>query len=226
MASAPTATPDTSESSSSLFYDRLLDYLLVGLLAVQGIVAAWFGVTVADSVDRSVAEELAADFLSGPEASSFPLTEPELADAVYTLFTWVSGALVVAGVLTVAVAVLFFRYRNDVRDRLADGRRPPRWHAPLFGGLLATALVFVPFVQVVGGAVAGSVSDRSATVDGALAGLVFGAPFYVVWGAVLATALIAGVPVFAGLAVLVMAVYLAIDVVLSAVGGLVGGLLS
>lgn len=226
MASGPTANPDASDSSSSLFYDRLLDYLVVGLLALQGVVAAWFGLTFAGRVDQSFADEVATEFLSGPDASSFPLTEPELADALYTFFTWVSGAAVVAGALTVVVAVLFFRYRNDVRDRLADGGRPPRWHAPLLGGLLATALVFVPFVQVVGGVVAGYVSDRSATVDGALAGLVFGAPFYVIWAAVVGTALFAGVPLFAGLAALVMVVYLAFDVALSAVGGLVGGLLS
>jgi len=232
MTPAPTATPDdtdpspSSPSSSSLFYDAWLDYILLAVLALEGVLAAWIGVVVADRVDQSVADDLAAEFLSGPDASSFPLTEPELADAIYTLLTWVSGALVAGGVLTVVVAVLFYRYRGDVRDRVAAGRRPPRWHAPLLGGLLATALAFVPFVQVLGGLVAGRVSDRSATVDGALAGVVFGAPAYVVWGAVLVTVVLAEVWSFAALAVLAMAVYLAFDVVLGAVGGLLGGLLS
>lgn len=231
MASAPTANPDTADSSppsSSLFYDTWLDYLLVALLAVEGVVGAWLGVLLAGRVDRPLADELAAEFLADPEApASFPLSEPELADAIYTLLTWVSGALVGAGVLTVLVAVLFYRYRGDVRDRLADGRRPPRWHAPLLGGLLATALVFVPPApQALGGAVAGYVSDRSATVDGALAGLVFGAPAYLLWVAVLVAAVVAGVPALAGLAAVGMVFYLVIDVVLSAVGGLVGGLLS
>lgn len=231
MPSARTAAPDTadsSSSSSSVLYDTWLDYIVVALLVLEGVVAGWLGVVFAGRIDRTFTEELAAEFFSDPDATStFPLSEPEFADAAYTLLTWVSGALVAAGVLTVLVAVLFYRYRGGVRDRLADGRRPPRWHAPLLGGLLATALVFVPPApQALGGAVAGYVSDRSAIVDGALAGLVFGAPAYLLWVAALAAAIAAGVPVFAGLAVVVMALYVAFDVALAAVGGLVGGLLS
>jgi hypothetical protein len=230
MTSAPTANSDPGDSpssSSSLFYDAWLDYIVVALLAVEGVVAGWLGVLLVGRVDRQLADELAAEFLADPEAASFPLTEPELADALYTLLTWVGGALVGAGVLTVLVGVLFYRYRGDVRDRLADGRRPPRWHAPLLGGLLATALIFVPPApQALGGAVAGYVSDRSAIVDGALAGLVFGAPAYLLWVAVLAAAVVGGVPALAGIAAVAMVLYLVFDVALSAIGGLVGGLLS
>jgi hypothetical protein len=230
MTSAPTANSDPGDSpssSSSLFYDAWLDYIVVALLAVEGVVAGWLGVLLVGRVDRQLADELAAEFLADPEAASFPLSEPELADALYTLLTWVGGALVGAGVLTVLVGVLFYRYRGDVRDRLADGRRPPRWHAPLLGGLLATALIFVPPApQALGGAVAGYVSDRSAIVDGALAGLVFGAPAYLLWVAVLAAAVVGGVPALAGIAAVAMVLYLVFDVALSAIGGLVGGLLS
>lgn len=230
MASVPTADPDTADPprSSSTFYETWLDYLVVALLTIEGIIGAGLGVIFVDNIDRQLAEDFAAEFLSDPEATdAFPLTEPELADVIYTLLTWVSGAIVAAGVITVLAAILFYRYRGDVRDRLADGRRPPRWHAPLLGGLLATALAFIPPApQVFGGAVAGYVSDRSATVDGALAGLVFAAPAYLLWIAAIAAVVAAGSPTVAGIAVIAMLFYLVLDVVLSAVGGLVGGLLS
>lgn len=223
-ADPPEAAPGADRSS--LFYDTWLDWLVAGLLAVEGLVAAWLGVSVVGDVDRAFAEAVAAEFFASPEASSFPLTEAELADAVYTLATWAGWGVVLAGLATIAAGVLFYRYRQDVRDRLDAGGAAPRWHAPLLGGLLATALAFVPFVQVLGGAVAGSLSDRSATLDGALAGLVFGAPAYVVWVAVVAGALASGVGGFGVLVLVAVLVYLAVDVLLAAVGGLVGGVLS
>lgn len=223
-----TATADapderTGPDSSSLFYDTWMDWLIVGLLGVGGVVAAWLGVTISNAVDRAFAEDLAAEFLTGPDASSFPLTEPELADAIYAVATWAGGGLVVAGLLTLAVCAWFRRYRNAVRDRLAEGRHPPRWHAPLLGGLLGTVLLLVPFPQVVGGGVAGYLSDRSATLDGALAGVVFGAPGYVVWLAAVAGTLAAGLGFVAAFLLLVLLVELVVDVFLAAVGGLVAG---
>lgn len=225
------ATADPPEESagsdaSSLFYDTWLDWLVAGLLALEGLVVAWLGVAVVGDLDRAFAEEAAAEFFADPEASSLPLTEPELADAIYTIATWAGWGLVLAGVATVAAGVLFYRYRGRVRDHLAAGRQAPRWHAPLLGGLLATALVFVPFVQVLGGAVAGSLSDRSATVDGALAGVVFGAPAYVLWLAALAGTLVAGFGSVAVVVLVALLFYLLIDVVLAAIGGLAAGLLS
>lgn len=211
---------------SSLFYDTWLDWLIAVLLAVEGLVAARLGVSVVGDVDRAFAEEFAAEFFASPDAASVPLTQPELADAVLTVATWAGWGLVLTGLLTVAAGGLFYRYRAGVRDQLAAGRPAPRWHAPLLGGLLATALAFVPFVQVLGGAVAGSLSDRSATVDGALAGVVFGAPAYVLWAAAFAGTLAAGLGVVAVAILLAMVVYLLLDVLLAAVGGLVGGLLS
>jgi hypothetical protein len=211
---------------SSLFYDTWIDWLVAGLLALEGLVVAWFGVTVAGDVDRAFAEEVAAEFLSGPDAASFPLTEPEFADAVYAVATWAGWGLAVAGVLTVAAGIWFRRYRVDVRDQLAAGRPAPRWHAPLLGGLLGTALVFVPLVQVLAGVVAGALSDRSATLDGALSGVVFGAPAYAVWAAVVVGVLVAGLPSVALALVFLFLIYFVVDVVLGAVGGLVGGLLS
>ncbi len=227
MAATADAPDDRAGPESlSLFYDTWLDWLIVALLAIGGVLAAWLGVTLVNDFDRALAEEFAAEFLTGPDAAEFPLTEPELADAVYTVATWSAGGLVVAGLLTVAAGIWFRRYRNGVRDRLAEGRQAPRWHAPLLGGLLATALVFVPFVQVLGGGAAGSLSDRSATLDGALAGVVFGAPGYVVWLAAVAGTLAAGYGSVAVLVLLAMLVYLVVDVVLAAVGGLVAGLLA
>jgi len=229
MAATADAPDDTgSVDDSSVFYDTWLDYLVVALLALEGLVGAWLGWVVANGSDRAFADEVAAEFFSDPEASTaeFPLTEAELADAVQTIGTWVGWGLVLAGLATVAAAVLFYRYRGDVRDRLAAGRSAPRWHAPLLGGLLATALAFVPFVQVLAGGVAGYLSDRSAVVDGALAGVVFGAPAYLVWVAALAGAAAAGLGSVGVLVVIALVVYLAVDVLLAAVGGLAAGLLS
>jgi len=218
-APADSAGPD----SSSLFYDTWLDWLIIGLLGIGSVVAAWLGVTVSTAVDRAFAEDVAAEFLAGPDATEFPLTEPELADAIYAVATWAGGGLVVAGVLTLAVCVWFRRYRNRVRDRLAEGRRPPRWHAPLLGGLLATALALVPFPQAVGGGAAGYLSDGSSTLDGAVAGVVFGAPGYVVWLAAVAGTLAAGFGFVAAFLVLVLLVELVVNVLFAAIGGLVAG---
>jgi len=223
-ADPPEDTPNPDRSS--LFYDTWLDYLVAGLLALEGLVAAWLGVSVVGDLDRAFAEEVAAEFLSGPDAAEFPLTEAELADAVYTVATWAGWSLVLAGIATVAVGALFYRYRGGVRDRLDDGRQAPRWHAPLLGGLLGTALAFVPFVQVLAGGVAGALSDRSATLDGALAGLVFGATAYVVWAAVAVGVLLSGLPSVALALAVLFAVYLVVDVALAAIGGLAVGLLS
>ncbi|WP_336035798.1 DUF5518 domain-containing protein [Halobacterium yunchengense] len=217
---APTESP--ADAPSSLFYDRLLDYLLVALLVVEGLVVAALGATVATADVRSFAERVAADAAASGE---LPLgySEQALADAIRTLVAWGGGGLAAAGVLLVAAAAWFYRYRGRVRDRLADGRRPPRWHAVLLGAALATALAFVPFVQVAGGAVAGHLTDRGALVDGALAGVLFGAPAYVVWGAVAAGAVAAGAPALVGFVAFGVLVYVAVDAVLAAVGGLIGG---
>lgn len=218
---APTESPP--DASSSLFYDRLLDYLLVVLLAVEGVVVAALGVVVATADTRSLAEELAADTAA---SGDLPLgySEQTLADAIQTLVAWAGGGLAATGVLTVAAAAWFFRYRGRVRDRLADGGRPPRWHAALLGAALATALAFVPFVQVGGGAVAGYLTDHSSLVDGVLVGVLSGAPVYALWGSFAVGAVVAGPPVLVAVVAVVVLLHVAVDVVLAAIGGLVGGL--
>lgn len=221
----PTDAPaDAGDAADSLFYDRVLDYAVLALLGLGGLLGAWGGVTVL-GVDRSFAEEVAADFAASPEYS-LSLTEAELADAVATLLTWAGGGLLAAGVATIALAAWFFRYRDRVRDRLDGGDRPPRFHAPLLGGLLATALAFVPFAQVLAGGVAGWLSADGAVRDAALAGVLFAAPAYVLWVALVAGAVAAGVPSLAALFVGVAAVNVVVDVVLALVGGVVAALAS
>jgi hypothetical protein len=223
MPSPTDASPDTN--ASSLFYDNLLDYLVVALLAVEGIVVGWLGVTALTEVDRSLADEIARDVATNSERP-LGLSEQALADTIYSLVVWGSGGLVAVGVVLVVGGLWFYRYRDGVRERVADGRRPPRWHAPLLGGVLATALAFVPFAQVGGGGVAGYLSDRSSTVDGALAGVVFGAPAYVLWGALAVGALAAGTPTLAVFVVFAVLVSVAVDIVLAAISGLLAGLLA
>lgn len=224
---ATTDATDTpaSADASSLFYDTWLDWIVLGLLALEGLVAAWLGVTLATGVDRAFAEEVAADVVAEADPS-LGVSEQAIADAVQTVVAWVGGGLVLTGLLMVAAGIWFRRYRVGVRDRVADGRPAPRWHPPLLGGLLATALVFVPFVQLLAGGVAGYLSDRSGVLDGALAGVVFGAPAYAVWVAAIAAVVVSGFPSIAVLFLLAALAHLVVDVVLTAIGGLVGGLLS
>lgn len=221
---SPTDTSHDTDASS-LLYDKLLDYLLVALLVVEGIVVGWLGVTALTEIDRSFADEIARDVVANSERP-LGLSEQALADAIYSLAVWGSGGLVAVGVVLIVGGLWFYRYRSGVRERVADGRRPPRWHAPLLGGVLATALAFVPFAQVGGGGVAGYLSDRSSTVDGALAGVVFGAPAYVLWGALAVGALVTGTPTLAVFVVFAVLVYVAVDVVFAAIGGLLAGLLT
>ncbi|MFB6268800.1 MAG: DUF5518 domain-containing protein [Halobacterium sp.] len=217
--------PPSAPGASSLFYDRLLDYIVVALLAVEGLVAAWLGVSMSSSIDRAFADDVAAEFAASGDLPP-GVTEAELADAVLDLGAWAAGGLAATGVALLAVAVLFYRYRGRVVDRVEAGERAPRWHAPLLGGILATALLFVPFVQVLGGGVAGYLSDRSSVVDGALAGVVFGAPGFVLWGALVVGALRSGLPSLSVLFGGALILYVVVDVVLATIGGLVGGLVA
>jgi len=222
---AATTDAPAGADASSLFYDTWLDWIILALFAVEGLVAALLGVNLATGVDREFAENVAVEVVAEADPS-IGVSEQVIADAVQTVAVWAGGGFVVAGLLTVAIGVWFRRYRVGVRDRVVDGQQAPRWHAPLLGGLLATALLFVPFVQLLGGGVAGYLSDRSGILDGALAGVVFGAPGYVGWVAVLASVILSGIPSATVLFLFAALVYLVADVVLAAVGGLVGGLLS
>ncbi|MCG1004516.1 MULTISPECIES: DUF5518 domain-containing protein [Halobacterium] len=219
-----TPSESTSDPESSVFYDQLLDYLLVALLAVEGLVIAWLGVIVA-TIDRTFAEEFAAEAVANGD-QPFGLSEPALVDAVHGIATWAGGGLVATGVLLVVAGAWFYRYRGRVRQRVAADLRPPRWHATLLGAVLATALAFVPFAQAGGGAVAGYLTDRSSLLAGALVGVLFGAPAYVFWGAVAVGAVVAGVPTVAVLVLVVALVTVVADVVVAAIGGLLGGFLA
>jgi hypothetical protein len=209
----------------SFLYDSLLDWIVLGLLALEGLALAAVGATLVPAADRGLAREVAADVVAETE-DPLPFTEAALADTIHTMVLWAGVALVVAGLLSIAAGVWFRRYRGGVRDRLDAGDSAPRWHAPALGGLLATALAFVPVVQLLGGAAAGAVSEGSATLDGALAGLLFGAPAFALWAALIAAPLAAGTPLVAVLAAVIFAFYVVFDVVLGALGGLAAGLLT
>ncbi|QRY22538.1 MULTISPECIES: DUF5518 domain-containing protein [unclassified Halobacterium] len=218
------ATPNTPRESS-LLYDTKLDYVIAALLVVQGLIIALIGLLLVN-LDRSAfATELAAELTADPEFT-FSISQPALAAAIETLLTWTAIGFLVAGVGTVLIAASFFRYRGRVRDLIAVGDSPPRWHAPLLGGLVATAISFIPFSQLVGGAVAGTASTRSPTLDGALAGAVFGAPSYVIWAAIAAGTFAAGTPFLIIVVLISLLLTVAINVVLSAVGGFAARLLS
>lgn len=209
----------------SVLYDSLLDWIVLGLLALQGLGLVAAGGILVTTVTRDTARDIAADVASDPE---FPasISTAELADALYTMTTWAGSGLAVGGLLMVVTGGWLYRYRGRVRDRLEAGDTAPRWHAALFGALFATALPFVPFVQVAGGAVAGALSTNSPTADGAISGALFGAPLFVTVAAVVAGAFAAGTPILGVLALVVVALSVAFDAVLGAVGGLAAGLLS
>ncbi|MXR22447.1 hypothetical protein [Halobacterium bonnevillei] len=98
MPSATDASHDTT--ASSLFYDKLLDYLLVALLVV-----GWIGVTALTEIDRSFADEIARDVVTNSE-TPLGLSEQALAAGTPKLAVFVVFAVLVYVAVDVVFAAL------------------------------------------------------------------------------------------------------------------------
>lgn len=213
-----TSAPD----ESSLFFDSLLDWLVAGLFVLEGLAAIAVGATLTQSVDRQFVRELVADMEQPP---SF-VSEAVLVDTIHNLLVWSGVGAVVLGVLFVVAGVAFHRYRTRVRAAHEAGAPASTRHAVVLGGSLAiVGQAFVPFVQVGGGAVSGYLrAGENATVAGALAGLLAGAPAVVLAAFPAAGAALAGAPLVGALLVVAALVGAVVSVVMGAVGGLVAGI--
>lgn len=212
------STPD----ESSLFFDSLLDWLVAGLFVLEGLVAIAIGVTVAQSVDHEFARDLVVDLEQPPTFVS----EPVFVDTVHNVLFWGGVGAAVLGALFVVAGVAFRRYRTRVRASHEAGQPASTWHAVVLGGSLAiVGQAFLPFVQLGGGAVAGYLrAGENATVTGALAGLVAGAPSVVLAVFPAAGAALAGAPFVGTLLVVAALVGTVVSVVMGVVGGFVAGI--
>lgn len=214
---------DVSPTDYSTLLDSALDWLAGGLLVFEGLVVVFGGFTLASSVDREVARSIVADLETGSTVAS----DAVLVDAVYNIALWGGVGFGVMGLLFVAGALAFRRYRNGVRERYAPGEDLSRRDAALNGGVLAIAGSVVPFAVVGGGGIAGYLrGGRGGTLAGFLAGLVVGAPMLVVGGPAAAGALAAGAPTLAAFIAVATLVIACLYAPFAAVGGFFGGLLA
>lgn len=222
MPSTATAD-DVSPTDYSTLLDSALDWLVAGLLALEGLGAIGAGFAMTSSVDRELARETVADMAT----ESTVVSDAVLVDAIHNIAFWAGVGIGVTGAVLVAVAVAFRRYRRGVRNRYAPGEDLSRRDAALNGGVIAVAGSFVPFATIGGGGIAGYLrGGPGGTLAGLLAGVVTGAPMLFVGVFAAAGALAAGTPTLAGLIVVAALIIVGVFAAFAAVGGLLGGLLA
>lgn len=210
----------THETDNSLFYDGLLDWLVAGLFALEGLVAVAAGYAVATGADRELAREVVADM----QTQSNQVSDAVLVDTIYNMVLWGGVGIAVVGVLFLVAGAAFRHYRRRTRD--AGGDLGSTRHAVAVGGSLAIVGSFVPFAWIAGGAIAGHLrAGENATIAGVLAGLVAAAPVLVIAVFPAVGAAAAGAPALGGFLVVVALIVAAIYAATSALGGFVAGLI-
>ena len=219
------APPDQirADSETAIAFDRLIDWGIGVLLGVVGLLGSLGGAALYYAVDHA---DIATAIRNG-EFRSDILTEAEAIDALFALSQWSGIGLVVAGGLTMLIGITVVVAHGRARKA---GRGTPRWILGVVGAVVGIVLGFIPFSPALGGAAAGYLDparNASGAGSGTLAGVFASLPLVIVAG-------FAGVGLFLGLpgevavtVAVVLAVALLVSlaylVVLSAIGGYLGG---
>lgn len=217
------ATGGPADAESAVAFERGIDWVVGGLLAVVGVLTAIGGYLLTTVVDRPTV----AEAIRTGEFRSDVLTEAEAIDVFVALGQWGGIGLVAVGALFVIVGVAVVVVHGRARER-GDGT--PRWILGVVGAMVGTLLGFVPLSPALGGAAAGYLDpDESASGlgSGALAGLLATLPL-LVWAGFASVGLLTVLDgELVGLAAIVGAVFVLFSVAylvgLSALGGYVGG---
>lgn len=156
-----------------------VDWLVGAAIALVGLLLAVVGGVLTASLDRATITDLVRE---GTVEGS--LTEAELIDiAVPTVF-WTGLGLLVGGLVLLVGAAAYVYYQRQFRQAAGTDRRVGNFWTNAVAGAVATLVFsFVPFSQVLGGAVAGYLehgeSGKSIQV-GAVSGAVGVAPALVI----------------------------------------------
>jgi len=214
---------DASESDGTVVFDRVVDWAVGALLGLVGVLGVLGGAVLYYGITRPGV----AHAIRSGEFHSDVLTEAEAIDMFVAFGRWTGLGLVVTGLLIASLGVAVVVVHGRARRA---GRPTPVWIVGLVGASVATVLGFVPFAPVLGGAVSGYLNPNRTAHGfgiGAIAG-VFGSLPLLVVGAFTSFGLLVSGPgeVAAGVAVLFVVtvlISLVYFVVLSALGGYLGG---
>lgn len=157
----------------------IVEWLIAALLAIGGLAMALGGSAVLwASGDEVIAEAIREGMADGTVQSDV-LTAAELTTIATNTAFWLGVGLVVTGLATVAVAVVYVLGRRRTRRAAGDGsEREVLFAHALLGAVATGVLQFVPVSPILGGAVAGYLhrdrangSTRAGAVSGLLASL-------------------------------------------------------
>lgn len=159
---------------------EIVEWLVAAVLAIGGLAMALGGSAVLWASSENLIAEAMREGAAQGTVQSDVLTPAQLTTIATDVAFWVGVGLVLTGLATVAVAVLYVVGRR--RTRRSDGPGSEREvlfaHAVL--GAVATGLLsFVPVSPILGGGVAGYVHrDRASgpTKTGAVSGLLAALP--------------------------------------------------
>lgn len=208
---------------------RLVDWLTAAFLILGGLLFAAMGAAFYSLADR----DWIATWVAEGRLTSTDLTDAELIETTQALLTWGGIGMAVTGLMLAVGGVGFLVYRSRVRRATTDTAAPDSITLAIVGAVVTIVTSFVPLSPVLGGTVAGYLSESDTSGGariGAYAGLVAAIPFtllglFVLTGLAVAAAELglAGLSVVGTLAmvfaILVSVVYL---VGLSALGGYLG----
>jgi hypothetical protein len=153
-----------------------VDWLIGVGIALFGLVLAGVGAVLTTVVDRAMITDVVTDF--GTQ-STF-LTQAETVDVAVPTVTWTGIGLLVSGLVLLVGATAYVHYqRKRTQAAETSGRVGNFKTNAVAGAVAALVLSFIPFSQVLGGAVAGylehGVSGKCTRV-GAVSGVLGSVP--------------------------------------------------
>lgn len=177
------STGEPSDDSGAGIVPEIVEWLVGGLVALAGLGMTLAGSGVLWASDEALFAEAIADAVAESAQEPDVLTAAQMTEiATHTAF-WLGVGLVVSGLTTIAVAIVYVvgRYRS----RRSAG--PPNTREQLFSdgllGAVATGLLtFVPGSPILGGGVSGYLHRKrggSAAKAGAVSGLLAASPVVV-----------------------------------------------